>query len=171
MKQRYSYQWIGLGIISILLGSCGCTEQQARPGMRTSNLPAAQTNSVALRFQEGTDHSQTVVQSAVELSEKYSALSEEMVALRQENHALATENAELKLRIEVLEQDLSQCEGELNETNALLLDMLGELNEWKSDVLDYRNEMRDSAKAQMNALLKILSMMGAEVSDSQEVSQ
>ena len=53
----------------------GCGEQQGRPDRANVPGPASATSDpVALRFQEGASHSQTVVQSAVELSEKYSAL-------------------------------------------------------------------------------------------------
>lgn len=157
--------WVAL--LGCLLGACGCSDPQARPASR-SQPPA---DSVARRFQEGSSHSQTVVQSAVELSEKYSALSEEAAALRQRRHELEAENAELKLRIGVLEKDLSQCQGELNEANSLLMDVLAEMNKWKSDVLGVRHEMRESAKAQMKALLKILEMMGAEVDNDEMATE
>jgi chromosome segregation ATPase len=155
-----------LSVWFLMFFGMGCTEQQVRPGNRV-NSPSLQeaTDPVAKRFQEGTSHSQTVVQSAVELSEKYSALSEEAANLRQARHELEDENAELKRRIEDLENKLSQCNEELDDANALLMDVLTELNEWKSQILGYRQEMRDSAKAQLRALIKILELMGADVEE------
>ena len=38
-----------------------------------------------------------------------------------------------------------------------------ELNNWKNDVLGFRGEMQDAQKAQLEALLKILKLMGGEV--------
>ena len=167
MIQKNSMLWLSMALLGCWLGVSGCTEQQTRSASRSQTPVSVPADSVARRFQEGSSHSQTVVQSAVELSEKYSTLSEEAAALRQRRHELETENATLKLRIEVLEKDLTQCKGELNEANSLLMDVLAEMNKWKSDVLGVRHEMRESAKAQMTALLKILEMMGAEMDNDE----
>jgi len=46
--------------------------------------------------------------------------------------------------------------------------MTTELNNWKTDILGFRNEMRDAYTAQMEILLKIAQAMGAEVIPEQE---
>ena len=51
---------------------------------------------------------------------------------------------------------------ELDEANAFLQQMHLELSEWKTDVLGFRDEIRKSQKAQLEALGKILSVLGAE---------
>ena len=40
--------------------------------------------------------------------------------------------------------------------------MLTELNHWKSNILGFRGEMRDAASAQLEALLKVLEILGGE---------
>jgi hypothetical protein len=41
--------------------------------------------------------------------------------------------------------------------------MIVELNNWKADVIGFRQEMRSAEKAQLEALLKILQILGGEV--------
>lgn len=166
MKQTIKKAVIKIACACWLVTGVGCGEPQAaRPARADTTGTTKASDSVALRFQEGASHTQSVVQSAMDLSKKYSALSEEAANLRQTKQDLESQNAALKQKITSLQQDLTRCQSELNQSNDLLMDMLGELNQWKSDVLGFRHEMRDSAKAQMSALLKILKMMGAEVND------
>jgi septal ring factor EnvC (AmiA/AmiB activator) len=93
-------------------------------------------------------------------------LAEKAVAMQQENQQLAEEGARLKKQVDSLEAQLKQTQAELTEANNLLVEMLGELNNWKSDILGFRNEMRQAAKSQLEALLKILQVLGAEAGPS-----
>jgi chromosome segregation ATPase len=90
-------------------------------------------------------------------------LSEQVTALRAENVALATENAKQKSRISEVEPELQQAQKELREANDLLMEMRLELNNWKEDILGFRSEMRDADQAQLEALLKILQLLGGEI--------
>jgi len=65
-------------------------------------------------------------------------------------------------QIAALEAKLKQTQKELGEANELLIEMLTELNTWKSNILGFRGEMRDAAKAQLEALLKVLEILGGE---------
>ena len=62
-----------------------------------------------------------------------------------------------------LEPKLQQTQKELAEANDLLIEMRIELNNWKTDILGFRAEMRDAEKTQLEALLKILNVLGGEV--------
>ena len=46
------------------------------------------------------------------------------------------------------------------------LEMHVELNQWKADVLGFRDEMRKAEAAQLQALGKILRILGAEPADN-----
>jgi len=105
----------------------------------------------------------TPVESAIALSDKYAKLSEEAVDLRQQKQNLDTENQRLKEELQSCSSQLEKVQKEISETNDLLADMRLELNNWKQNVLGYRDEMRDAEKAQLEALLKILKLMGAEI--------
>ena len=83
--------------------------------------------------------------------------------LRQQKEDFVAQNQQLKERVTALEGQLQQTEKELTEANDLLIEMRIELNNWKTDVLGFRNEMRDAETAQLEALLKILRVLGGEI--------
>jgi chromosome segregation ATPase len=118
---------------------------------------------VAKRFRESAPQGPTAVESAIELSEKYARLSEQAVVLQQKNRELIAENHRLKTRFTSGQAELNQTQKELTEANDLLIEMRIELNNWKTDILGFRNEMRDAEKAQLETLLKVLKILGGEV--------
>jgi DNA anti-recombination protein RmuC len=117
------------------------------------------------RFQESAPQGPTMVESAIKLSKEHAELAAEATALRQKNQNLITENHRLKNQLAALEAQLQQTQTELAQANDLLIEMRIELNNWKFDVLSFRSEMRDAEKAQLEALLKILNILGAEVKE------
>jgi chromosome segregation ATPase len=153
---------IVLLVTSALLFGCG--SQNRRSGAANSQGMGAQSGSsqAAKRFQDTPLEGKTVVESAVELSEKYASLSEQAVAMRQENQRLAAENEDLKRQIAAAETTLKKTQKELGEANQLLVEMLTELNNWKSNILGFRGEMREAAQAQLQAMLKVLEILGGE---------
>jgi predicted RNase H-like nuclease (RuvC/YqgF family) len=126
------------------------------------SIERQQSDSVAKRFPESAAQGPTVVESAIELSKKHAKLSEEAAVLRQQNQDLTTRNQQLKDRAVALEAQLQQTQKELTEANDLLIEMRIELNNWKVDILGFRDEMRDAGTAQLEALLKILEILGGE---------
>lgn len=121
------------------------------------------STSMSKRFQEPNPKGQTAVDSAIELAKEHAKLSEETATLRQKNQDLIAENRQLKDRVAALEPELTQTKKELTEANDLLIEMRIELNNWKADILGFRNELRDADKAQLEALLKILTALGGEI--------
>jgi chromosome segregation ATPase len=124
---------------------------------------APPSGSAARRFQESAPKAQTAVESAVELSEKYARLSEQAAALRKQNQDLIAENGRVKEMLDSSQEQLRQTQKELAEANDLLIEMRIELNNWKTNVIGFRDEMRDAEKAQLEALFKILNVLGAKV--------
>ncbi len=120
----------------------------------------------ARRFQSSGPTRTTVVESALQLSEKYAKLSEQTAALKEENHQLRAENEQFNNQVAALESTLQQTREQLEQVNGLLVDMRIELNNWKTDILGFRGEIRDAEKAQLEALLKILKVLGGEIKDS-----
>jgi chromosome segregation ATPase len=98
----------------------------------------------------------------MDLTERITQLADKAATLQQQNQQLTEENSRLAKQAAGLEAQLKQTQAELTEANNLLIEMLGELNNWKSDILGFRNEMRGAAKAQLEALLKVLEVLGAE---------
>jgi septal ring factor EnvC (AmiA/AmiB activator) len=146
-----------LVVTSLLLLISGC-DSIKMPGAKPSQTSQEQSQ----KFNAPKDQAPTPVESAIMMSDKYAKLSEEMSAEKAKNALLTDQNAKLQDQAASLKQQLEQAQKELNEANALLIDMRKELNTWKADVLGYRDEMRTAHKAQLEALLRIISLLGGE---------
>jgi len=105
------------------------------------------------------------------ISEKYQELSLETEKLRQANSTLKVENEDLARQIAALESELETTRTELAEASEFLQQMHAELGKWKSDVLGYRDEMRRAQVAELEALKKILKILGAEFVEVPQESQ
>jgi chromosome segregation ATPase len=149
-------------MLLLLVPNCSGLRQQPSTAPPSEGEQAAGNEAVAGRFQESALEGPTAVESAIELSEKYARLSEEAAVIRQQNKDLITENQGLEEQVTALEADLLQAQKELTEANDLLREMIVELNNWKADVIGFRQEMRSAEKAQLEALLKILQILGGE---------
>jgi hypothetical protein len=161
-RRRIILCFIVLLLIAAGAGCTGTSTQQRSPGSLGPVPNPNSSASAAKRFQDTPLEGRTAVESAIELSEKYARLSDQSVALREENQRLVTENENLLQQIATLEARLRQSQKELGEANDLLIEMLTELNNWKTNILGFRGEMRDAAKAQLEALLKVLEILGGE---------
>jgi chromosome segregation ATPase len=115
------------------------------------------------RFQQSPPQDPTVVESAMEISQKYAKLSEEAAQLRDDNRRLAAANSLLEEKLTSSESRLKRAQKELTEANDLLLQMRVELNNWKSSILGFRDEMRQAEKVQLETLIKILEVLGGEI--------
>ncbi|HUW17789.1 MAG TPA: hypothetical protein VMW16_00635 [Sedimentisphaerales bacterium] len=162
MKRKILIFSISL-VFVFLLSSCSILGKQVEVRSVPDTRQAPQNSSSAKRFKESASEGPTAVESAIELSKKYAQLSEEATGLRLKNQDLVAENRRLKDEAGVLETRLQQTQKELTEANELLREMLIELNNWKTDVIGFREEMRSAEKAQLEALLKILKVLGGEV--------
>lgn len=168
-KQKIMISLISSLLISLPSG-CTVTKEPGKFSLRPSSVPQPQQSvkhkpspTVANRFQESTTHGPTAVESAIEMSEKYARISEEAAVLRQEKQDLITKNQVLKVQVDTLEAKLQQTQKELTEANDLMIEMRIELNNWKTDILGFRSEMRDADTAQLEALLRILKILGGEI--------
>jgi len=112
---------------------------------------------------EDSQHSESAVDAALQWAEKYAKVSEQLTAARQENRTLQQDNQKLSQQVAVLQDRLKQAEKELDEANTMLLELQKDLVKWKQSVLGYRDEMRQANQAQMDALIKILKLLGGEV--------
>ena len=114
------------------------------------------------RFETRPEEDGTAVRNAVLWAQKYEELSVRNNELREQNNKLYLENHRLQRETDTLKLQLEQTKKDLNEANDFLQQMHLELTQWKSDVLGFRDEIRTSQKAQIEAMNKILSVLGAE---------
>ena len=155
-----------LMLSGITFGLTGCTSLY-------SDLPPdpvkqqQQNKSMAKRFQQSAPIGRSTIDSTIELLKKHSDLTEQMVLLRKKNENLTDRNSHLKEQLTVLEPELTQTKKELSQANELLIEMRIELNNWKTNILGFRDEIRDTEKAQFEALLKIIEVLGGEIETDQ----
>ncbi len=147
----------------VLISNCVSVQEPPRTAVRPNLSEKQQNPSVANRFQESASKKPTVVESAMELSQRYAKLSEETAVLRQQNRDLTETNQLLKEQVVALDAQLQQTQKELSEANDVVIAMQIELNSWKNDILGFRDEIRDAETAQLEALFKILTVLGGEV--------
>ncbi len=150
-----------LALTSLLVG-CPAVLKSDRAVLKPT-FTEHDSTSMSKRFQEAAPKGQTAVDSALELAKKHAKLSEEVTELRQKNRDIIAENRQLKDRIATLEPEVKQTKKELAEANDLLIEMRIELNNWKADIIGFRDEIRDADKAQLEALLRVLKVLGGEV--------
>ena len=162
-----------LTISVLILASAGCKERLKKNNgsLKTETAAKKDGNFDRKKFVSTPQQSQTAIDSAIELAKKCEVYSSEILDLRKQNSLLADENTKLKEKLKILEPELKQTKKELNEANDLLVEMRLELNNWKMNILGYRDEMRNANKAQLQALLKILTILGGEVNMPEDANQ
>ena len=169
MKKTISIMITSLPIFLLFGCSSMPTQVDVMPSANSTNRQ--QNNYIAKRFQEPVQQGRTAVESAIELSQKYAILSEEAVALRAKHQSFIAQNSQLKEKAAELESKLAQTQKELTEANDLLIEMRIELNSWKTNILGFREEMREAEKAELKALLDILKVLGGEVTAESALDQ
>jgi chromosome segregation ATPase len=161
-----------LSLLIFLLSGCTITKEPGKLSVQPGSVKQPQQNtkplpsgSIARRFQDPTAQRPTAVESAINLSKEYAKLSEEAAVLRRENQDLITMNRQHKDRNTALKAQLLQTQKELTEANDLMIEMRIELNNWRADILGFRDEMREADTTQLQALLRILKVLGAEIKE------
>ena len=146
-----------------LLAGCSSSQQPADLAVEDVPVERPQDDSIAKRFQEPDPEGPTVVESAMKLSGEYARLTQEAAELRRQNEDFIAKNRQLNDQAVSVDAQLKQTQKELAEANSLLIEMRVELNNWKTDILGFRNEMRDAETAQLETLLRILKVLGGQV--------
>jgi chromosome segregation ATPase len=150
----------------MLLAGCKLVEEpiavDVSPQPQPVLVPDHGDESIERRFTDPQDEATNVVQSALMWSQKYEELSTKAEKLREQNNAQFIENNDLKRKLAELQGELDRTKAELGEANAFLRQMQMELTKWKADVLGFRDETRSAQAAQLEALTKILRILGAE---------
>lgn len=154
--------WIVLAMV-LAASLSGCFEgaQQLRPQAPAApqNGDAAYLRSTAVK-NEGGEGSE--VERALAWSEKYSQAVEKTARLQQDNRDLELRNQKLQEQSARQQAELAQAQKELVEANTLLLEMRGDLEKWKGNVLGFREEIRRAQQAQLEAMGRVLKLLGGE---------
>ncbi len=167
-------------ILSLVLLVSGCLNRRRNTAPRPSaNLPTdsitnqdqlsqsapAPAANTSIRFQNQTNGSRSVVESAMELSKKYAEVTEENSNLKITIKDLSLENSTVKQQLAATQETLAETKKELDESYHLMIKMRTELNNWKVDILGYRDEMRLAQSSQLKATLQIIKLLGGQTED------
>ncbi|MBN1796291.1 MAG: hypothetical protein JW804_06430 [Sedimentisphaerales bacterium] len=168
MKDTHS-KFLALAAIVLLPLFNGCSSEDSPvkiflplPSDGQHAQPAASSN----RFEESEQANSNAIKSAIEVSEKYAQLASEAAELRQQNKTLRTENEQFQNKLKQTQFELNKTEKELKEGNDMIIETTVELNNWKNDVLGFREEMRQADIAQLQTLQKILVILGGETREN-----
>lgn len=148
----------------LILAGCNDFNMFGKPAAAPVQPPPQPPGDASYLAKSGVqgDGADGAVDSALELSKKNAQLSEELLRSQQQRYELEervrttdSDNQKLKSQLELAHKELS-------EANQMLVDMRRELEGWKTNVLGFREEMREAQKSQMEALRKVLILLGAE---------
>ena len=151
--------------VAVLLAGCWTAPSGdvAAPGQEApAREDASYLRNSAIADQAGQE-TQDAVQGALVWSQKYSQAIEKLVVAQQENRDLQQKTRELAAQMVKLQAEHSQSQKELYDANLMLVELRQELEKWKKDVLGFRQEIRSSQEAQLEALSKVLRLLGGEV--------
>jgi hypothetical protein len=170
-------------VLVVTLGGCYAQEPVVRttappqtvpvPAKARSAVPAPATPPAAPANQanylapatlkdEGGRELPNATDSAVEWSIKYAQTSEKLLAAQRENQELTDKNRALASQAAKVQFELENSQKQLKEAEVMLLELRGELEKWKANVLGFREEMRNAQAAQLEALQKVLRLLGGE---------
>lgn len=107
------------------------------------------------------------IEQARDWAEKNEKLTEQLAQLKKQNVELTDDNRRLIDRFNIMNGNLERTEKELSDANELLIEMRKELDGWKTNVLGFREEINHVHKEQLQALIKIMKLMGAEYIESE----
>ena len=107
---------------------------------------------------------------ALQWAKRCSDLSRQLQQANGQTSVLKKENAEFKQKITKLQANLSIAEKELRDANLMLMELQKQLETWKTNVLGFRQEMRQAQEAELKALTKVLKLLGGEVVQTAEAA-
>jgi hypothetical protein len=153
-------------IVGGILASAGCVSHSTPSQTWVPPQPASAPTPDATflpKIVEAEMPLPTAVETTLMLQEKYSRCLEDLQRERDHNRDLTDEKRRVIENLTKLQTELDKTRQELGEANNLLVQVRQELDKWKGDVLGFRDEMRQANKSQIDALAKVMNLLGAEV--------
>ena len=89
--------------------------------------------------------------------------TEKRQKLEDTRRQMEDKNRELTAANTSLAAERDQCKRELEEASAMMIRLNEDLKAWKKDVLGYRAEMRASHQETVQALARVMKLLGAEL--------
>jgi len=158
--------------VAAVLAAAGCEGMSFQPAARTQQPVADRSAEEApgnlehlgkAVVRDGAHGETDAMDLAMDWMKKAAEANARIVEIQQQKADLKERNIKMAEQIAGLEKELKQTRGELSEANEMLLVLRKELDQWKSDVLGFRDEMRKAQSAELRALRQVLKILGAEV--------
>ena len=149
-------------VLAVAAGGCssGFMGDKPEPIMETAEqTPYLEKAAVVERTESTTP---TAIENALEWSQKYARSVEDLSRQQEANRKLADEKRQLAEQIAAARAELTRAQKELQEANDLLITVRQENERWKADVLGHRAEILLAHKTEMDALVKVLRLLGGE---------
>jgi len=154
-------------ITAFILSGCEIPEGVLPAPIETLTTPQQQEpadpepSGSVIMYAEGGNNTVGIDQSR-QWAQKNEELTRQLAQLKEKNTELYDDNKRLRDRHKMMTEDLERTEKELTEANELLIEMRKELDGWKTNVLGFREEINHVHKEQLQALIKIMKLLGAE---------
>ncbi|MCX5682444.1 MAG: hypothetical protein NT049_02010 [Planctomycetota bacterium] len=110
----------------------------------------------------------TAIESTLVLQDKYAHALEDLRREQDRSRELTDQKQQLADEHTRLQADLAKAQAELSDANNLLVQMRQEIDKWKGDVMGFREELRESNRAQIDALTKVMTLLGGETGPKAE---
>ena len=110
----------------------------------------------------------TAIESTLVLQDKYARALEDLRREQERCREITEQKQQLTDENTRIQADLARTQQELGEANGLLVQMRTEIEKWKGDVIGFRDELRQSNRAQLDALAKVMVLLGGETSPKPE---
>jgi len=151
-----------VALVTVLGGCQQGWNPRAAPEAEPARPGPGYLSKVAV-VQEPRPETPPAVESALVWSEKCARALEDFNQEQQRNRKLADENRAFQQQVDTIKTDLAKTQRELQEANSLLIEVRRENDRWRTDVLGYRDEMRRAHLSELEALGKVLKLLGGEV--------
>jgi chromosome segregation ATPase len=153
---------ISLCLLLLVAAGCQLDQNQIIPISAESAPMTVKQDASSLEQRFSDSRKMDPVTTITMWAQRYEELSKQAEQLRKENARLLEENNRLQQDFGKMKLELEQTGKEVGQSNTLLQEAHVELSKWKSDVLGFREEMRQAQTAQMQALSRVLRILGAE---------
>ena len=124
----------------------------------------------AVRGDDGSSSGSGAVDTALELSRKYAEVAEQLMAAQKANKDLTQDNRKLLAQVAKQEMAIAQAQKELDDANEQIMEQKRALQEWKKNVLGFREDMERYEEVQIDALKKILQLLNGEAGPARGAS-
>lgn len=163
-----THKGIALTLTVLIAGllTVGCDDNSnafQRPKFPRQDRPIQQARHIENDTVTSDAGGHTAVESAMQWAEKYAQAAKELIVANKRIQEMEKEHKVLQMRLTKAQSENEALKREIRDANAMLAAMKQELKEWRNNVLGFRSEILASQKAQLQAMQRIMQLLGGEM--------